>query len=311
MLRETGLLLAAGLVLTACSEDKSRPVQGGYENDYALMEAAPEPAPPPPAARMRASADEIVVSGSRIEGSGANEAGQAPLLAYTYQTSLELPADVLGSTHAAHVEACQSAGAATCQVIRAQLTNADGPRPAAYLQLRATPDWIVSFRAGLESEAEELGGQVLSDQTSVEDLTTRIVDTAARVQAQTTLRDRLQQLLETRDGDLSDLLAVERELASVQADLDAQSSVLAALRQRVDTSMLTLNYQAERQVVEPQTFNPIGQAFKEMGDVFADSVASLILFLAGALPWLVIAVPVISGVIIGFRRLLRRKKAAS
>ena len=310
MLRETGLLLAAGLVLAGCGEEASRPVSGGAYEEYAMMEAEPAPAPPPPAARMQASNDAISVSGSRVQNAeGAADAAEGPLLAYTYQTSLELPADALGSTHEAHVEACQNAGPATCQVIRAQVSNADGPRPSAYLQLRAAPDWIVSFRAGLETEAEELGGQVLSDQTSVEDLTTRIVDTAARVQAQTTLRDRLQQLLETRDGDLSDLLAVERELANVQANLDAQASVLAALRQRVNTSMLTLNYQAERQVVEPQTFNPIGRAFKEMGDVFAESVASLILFLAGALPWLVIAVPVISGVIIGFRRLLRRRKA--
>ena len=310
MLRETGLLLATGLVLAGCGEEASRSVSGGAYSDQALMEAEPAPAPAP--SRMRASADTVTVSGSRVERADINpETTSGPLLAYTYQTSLELPAEVLGDTHAAHVEACQNAGASTCQVIRAQVNNADGPRPSAYLQLRAAPDWIVSFRAGLDSEAEELGGQVLSDQTSVEDLTTRIVDTAARVEAQTTLRDRLQQLLETRDGDLSDLLAVERELANVQADLDAQASVLAALRQRVNTSMLTLNYQAERQVVEPQTFNPIGRAFKEMGDVFAESVASLILFLAGALPWLVIAVPVISGVIIGFRRLLRRKKAAS
>lgn len=308
MLRETGLLLAAGLVLAGCGEEASRNVSGGAASDQALMEAASAPAP----ARMRASADEIVVTGSRVERADTNpDAATGPLLAYTYQTSLELPAEVLGDTHSAHVEACQNAGANTCQVIRAQVNNADGPRPSAYLQLRAAPDWIVSFRAGLDGEAEALGGQVLSDQTSVEDLTTRIVDTAARVEAQTTLRDRLQQLLETRDGDLSDLLAVERELANVQADLDAQASVLAALRQRVNTSMLTLNYQAERQVVEPETFNPIGRAFKEMGDVFAESVASLILFLAGALPWLVIAVPVISGVIIGFRRLLRRKKAAN
>lgn len=308
MLRETGLLLAAGLVLAGCGEEASRSVSGGAASEQALMEAAPAPAP----SRMRASADTVTMSGSRVERPDITpETTSGPLLAYTYQTSLELPAEVLGDTHMAHVEACQNAGASTCQVIRAQVNNADGPRPSAYLQLRAAPDWIVSFRAGLDSEAEELGGQVLSDQTSVEDLTTRIVDTAARVEAQTTLRDRLQQLLETRDGDLSDLLAVERELANVQADLDAQASVLAALRQRVNTSMLTLNYQAERQVVEPETFNPIGRAFKEMGDVFAESVASLILFLAGALPWLVIAVPVISGVIIGFRRLLRRKKAAS
>ena len=300
-------VLAAGVLLAGCDQEATRPSQGGAYSEQAMMEAAPAPAAP-----LRAANDSIRVSGARVDQADMTpDAVEGPLLAYTYQTSLELPADVLGDTHAAHVEACQSAEANACQVIRAQVNNADGPRPSAHLQLRAAPDWIADFRAGLEPQAEELGGQVLSDQTSVEDLTTRIVDTAARVEAQTTLRNRLQQLLETRDGDLSDLLAVERELASVQADLDAQASVLAALRQRVDTSLLTLNYQAERQVVEPETFNPIGRAFKEMGDVFANSVASLILFLAGALPWLVIAVPVISGVIIGFRRLLRKRKAAS
>lgn len=307
MVRTTGLVLVASAALTACGQDTSytNDSEGYTSEDMAMMEA-----PPPAPAPMRARMDSVSVAGSNA-AQNAPEAVSAPLLAYTYQTSLELPSEVLAATQAEHVAACQTAGPATCQVIRAQVNNADGPRPSAYLQLRAAPDWIVEFRTGLETETEDLGGTVLSDQTSVEDLTTRIVDTAARVAAQTTLRDRLQQLLETRDGDLSDLLAVERELANVQANLDAQASVLAALRQRVNTSMLTLNYQAERQVVEPETFNPIGRAFKEMGEVFANSVASLILFLAGALPWLVIAVPVISGVVIGFRRLLRRKKAAS
>jgi hypothetical protein len=307
MVRTAGLVLIASAALTACSQEPHHTNDAeGYLAEESMMMEAPQAAPAP----MRARMDSVTVAGSGAAQSAPQDVS-APLLAYTYQTSLELPGAVLAATQASHVTACQDAGPAVCQVIRAQVNNADGPRPSASLQLRAAPDWIVEFRSGLEGETEALGGSVLSDQTSVEDLTTRIVDTAARVAAQTTLRDRLQQLLETRDGDLSDLLAVERELANVQANLDAQASVLAALRQRVSTSMLTLNYQAERQVVEPETFNPIGQAFKEMGEVFANSVASLILFLAGALPWLVIAVPVISGVVIGFRRLLRRKKAAS
>lgn len=312
MMRQAGLILAAGLVLTACGQEQMSGAYEVYEESsyggQARMQAAPPPPPPPTA--MYAD-DGFGGAVGSVEDADTAETEQAPLLAYSYQTSLELPGETLAETYTANLQACQSAGPAVCMVVQAQITNADGPRPSAYLQLRAAPDWIASFRSGLELNVMGQGGQILSDQTSVEDLTTRIVDTAARVEAQTTLRDRLQQLLETRDGELSDLLAVERELANVQANLDAQASVLAALRQRVNTSMLTLSYQAKREVVEPQTFNPIGQAFKEMGEVFANSVASLILFLAGALPWLVIAVPVISAVIIGFRRLLRKKKAAS
>jgi len=303
MLRIVGGLLASSVILAGC----------GDTDGHSSSEA---PAP----AMMDAPEGVAMLSAARPHRSERGAPAPAPnaepqatpgvMLAYSYQTSLELPSEAVATTQSDHVQACTQAGPATCQVIRAQVNNAEGPRPSAYLQVRATPAWITAFRDTLAAQTEAVGGAVMSDQTSVEDLTARIVDTQARVRARTTLRDRLQTLLETRDGDLSDLLAVERELANVQADLDAQASVLAALRQRVDTSLLTLNYQSQRQIVEPETFNPIGDALKEMGNVFAGSLASLILFLAGALPWLVIAVPVISGVIIGFRRLLRRKKPA-
>lgn len=235
--------------------------------------------------------------------------GASPLLAYRYDMTLELPPAILAETQSEHAEACRNAGFNTCQIIAASVNNPDSEMPRARLELRATPEWLTEFRGGLNAETEAAGGSILADQTRVDDLTARIVDTQARVEAQTTLRDRLQSLLESREGSLSDLLAVERELAQVQANLDSQASVLAALRQRVDMSRLSLNYQPKRAIVTPGELNPIGEALKDVGEVFATSVASLILFLAGALPWLIIAVPVMSGIVIGFRRLLRRRKA--
>ena len=258
-------------------------------------------------AMSRSSDMAMMAAPARAEISNEASPG-GPLLAYRYDMSLELPPANLAETQAGHAEQCRDAGFETCQIVAASVNNPDSEYPSARLEIRATPDWLAEFRTGLSAQAEALGGSIIADQTRVDDLTARIVDTAARVEAQTTLRDRLQNLLETRQGSLSDLLAVERELAQVQANLDAQASVLAALRQRVDTSRLTLNYQPKRAIVTPGELNPIGDAIKEMGEVFARSVASLILFLAGAIPWLIIAVPVISGVIIGFRRLLRRRK---
>lgn len=281
-----GILLAAALVwLTACD--------GAGPDAHA-------PAPSP--AAEGGMADRITVTGARRERTAFDDAGAqdgqaeaagGALLAYRYDMTLEFPAAVLADTQAAHAEACMAAGPQRCQVISASVNNPDTPRPSAFLSIRAAPDWLAAFRAGLESEAEAAGGSVISSSTRVEDLTARIVDTEARLAAQTTLRDRLLTLLETREGELADLLAVERELAQVQADLDARASVLAALRQRVDTSLLDIRYQAVRQIVEPDAFDPIGEALKEMGDVFARSVAGIILFIAGVLPWLVIVLPVL------------------
>ena len=284
MLRLIAIAAGSGIWLAACDGA-----------DQAGM------APPPPAPQA-AMSDEITVSGARVtreafaeapQQSGGESVPSPALLAYRYDMGLELPADVLAQTQSAHSEACMAAGPQRCQVISASVNNPDGPRPSAFLSLRAAPDWLAQFRADLENETEAAGGSVLSSSTQVEDLTARIVDSEARLAAQTTLRDRLLTLLETRDGDLSDLLAVERQLAQVQADLDARASVLAALRQRVDTSLLDIRYQAERQIVEPTDFNPIGQALREVGDVFARSVASIIVFAAGVLPWLVIILPLV------------------
>jgi hypothetical protein len=259
--------------------------------------------------------DTITVSGARLERAEFDEAsaGQAEtpatLLAYRYNMALELPAAVLADTQGAHAQACLDAGPQRCQVISASVNNPSSPRPSAHLSMRAAPDWLAEFRAGLEHEAEAAGGAVISSSTQVEDLTARIVDTEARLAAQTTLRDRLLTLLETRDGDLSDLLAVERQLAQVQADLDARASVLAALRQRVDTSVLDLRYQPTRQIVEPTAFDPVGEALKEMGDVFGNSVAAIILFVAGVLPWLVIILPVLWLVVRTITRAIRGRRA--
>jgi hypothetical protein len=228
----------------------------------------------------------------RGQAAQAPAEGVAVMLAYRYATGLELPPENLAATQDGHANACLDAGPQVCQVVSASVNDPDGQRPSAYLELRAAPDWLVEFRAGLESETEEAGGRITSDQTSVEDLTANIVDAAARLNARTTLRDRLQTLLETRDGDLGDLLQVERELARVQEQLDAQASVLAALRQRVDTSTLSLSYQPKREIVEPDQFNPIRAALGEVGDVFSEAVGSVILVIAALIPWLIIVIPV-------------------
>lgn len=280
--------MVVSVLATAGCERAGEPGYGGEDEAFGGMAAdtitvtgsrvagAPPPPPPPPPSPGEGEPSETV----------------AAMLAYRYATALELPAEVLAQTHEGHARACLEAGPRVCQVISASVNDPDGQRPSAYLELRAAPAWLVDFRAGLESEAEEAGGRITNDQTSVEDLTANIVDAAARLNARTTLRDRLQTLLETREGDLGELLQVERELARVQEQLDAQASVLAALRQRVDTSTLSLSYQPRREIVEADQFNPIMAALGEVGDVFSEAVGTVILVIAALIPWLILIIPV-------------------
>ncbi|TGY88360.1 DUF4349 domain-containing protein [Marinicauda algicola] len=276
------------------------------------QEASYMPAPPPPPVAME-RAESVTVTGARMQAPADGLPAEAPAeayLAYSHSLSLRLPAGELTALYQAHVSACQAAGLARCQIVHAQLNEPGSDRPSAWLALRAEPGWIGTFRNGLESELGAAGGEIVSEQTSVEDLTTQIVDGEARLRARLALRDRLQDMLETREGDLEDILAVERELADVQSDIEARESVLAALRQRVTFSQLNLNYQAAVSPAASSNFEPIARAFEDMTRVFAEAVGALILFLAAALPWLVVGVPAVWLLARWLGRILARRKAA-
>jgi len=119
-------------------------------------------------------------------------------------------------------------------------------------------------------------------------LTRSIVDTEAQLRAQRTLRDRLQALLASRPGKLSDLLDVERELARVQGVIDSTQSNLAVMRARVDMSALTIDYASAGAPVTDRTFAPIREALVDFLRLAAEGVATMIKIAAVALPWVLL-----------------------
>jgi len=233
----------------------------------------PPPPPPPPAPRGPGEAEP------------APEAG-AQFIAYSHSLGLRLPVDRVEPVMMAHVAACQSAGTAVCIVTRSDLNNQSDDYVSASLTLRARPDWIETFLAGIDAEAEGAGGEVSYRNTSAEDLTRVIIDTDARLGAQKTLQSRLETLLESREGTLSDLLAIERELARVTAEIESIESSLRALRLRVSMSQLSVGYETRYSPTAPQRFNPLGAA---LGDFFynlSSGLAGVITAFAVGLPWL-------------------------
>ncbi len=295
-MRHVLVCAAAALVLSACGEDV--------------------PAPPPPAApqadhaRMASAPETLTVSGARVRETPSPEAeGQALYLAYAYSYDLRLPASSLAQIHANHVSLCEQAGPAICRVLSAQVSGQDGSSPYAVLDLRARPDWIARFREDLPGELGEAGGSIQSEEARMEDLTTQIVDGEARLRARIALRDRLQTLLETGGASVEDLVAVERELANVQADLESRESLLAALRERVETSRLTLQYRAAPSVTAQSNFTPITHALEGFAYDFSQAVAAMIRFVAGFLPWLVVIVPALLLIRLWIRGFFRRRRA--
>lgn len=303
--------LAVAALLVACGQADMSQTQSaggamGGADGYAVMreeaaqEAAPMPPPPPPPPPAPADAPSSGEADTRSTAPSptpdqprGGTTSPVLYLAYSYQVSLELPAAGLADTVARHVANCQAAGPRLCQLVGSNVSGDPESSMNGYVSLRAEPNWLTTFRNGLEAEADAAGGKILTEATNSEDLTRAIVDTEARLRAQSALRDRLQRLLESRPGRLSDLLDVERELARVQGEIDAVQSNLAVMRTRVSMSELTLSYQSASRPLRSDTFRPLGEAFANFLGIVVMGFAAIITIIAGLIPVAVVVIPII------------------
>lgn len=217
--------------------------------------------------------------------------GPVLYLAYTYALGLEVPSQRLAGVMDRHIQACQAAGPRLCQLIGSNRSGDPDSYMEGYVSLRGEPAWLNNFKAGMAQQAEEAGGKIISENTTSEDLTRQIVDTEARLRAQTALRDRLQDLLRSRPGRLADLLEVERELARVQGEIDAVQSALAVMRTRVAMSELTLTYRSSPRPVGSDTFEPLRQAFANFLGIVVGGFAAIITIIAGLIPFVIVLAP--------------------
>lgn len=207
-----------------------------------------------------------------------------PMLAYSYAYGISAPGPQVDALRRRHEQACARAGMTVCQVVATSIADRGNGAIQGQLSLRATPAWLETFRDGLEGDAKGVGGRVDTSDVTSEDLSREIVDTEAQLRAKTTLRDRLQNLLAGRPGKLSDLLAVEHELARVQAEIDGARSELSLMRSRVAMSEVTIQYSA-RDMVSSTVRSPLSRSLGSFFGVMAMSLAAMIDIVAVAAPW--------------------------
>lgn len=305
----TGLALASLLVACGQATNMAPPsaqsaASGGYavadqvagradEERAAAAANAPAPATPP--------SDTNAQAPNQPQPPGGGTSSPILYLAYTYGMGLELPSQRLAGVMDAHVQACVTAGPRLCQLISSGRSGDPESAMQGQIDLRAEPVWLRTFMGGIGAQVDAAGGRVTSQNTNAEDLTRQIVDTEAHLRAQTTLRDRLQDLLRTSRGRLSDLLEVERELARVQGEIDSVQSNLVVMRTRVSMSELTVQYQSAPRSVGSDTFEPLRNAFANFLGIVVGGFAFIITLIAGLIPLAIVIVPIV-WLILAWRR---------
>ena len=280
------VIALGALALTACG--------GGGSGDYERSASAPAPAPmmADEVAEFDTSRSLKSARGPRGESAPVEPATGEPTveqyIAYSHNLGLTLPKGGVDPMMAAHTAACRAAGTNTCIVINSNVYSQDEDYASGNLSIRATPDWIESFMSGVEADTESAGGEITQRSTSAEDLTRQIVDTGARLEAQKTLQSRLLNLLERRDGELGELLQIERELARVTGDIESIEAQLKTLRLRVSMSSLTIGYQTKVPAFSGSRENPLGEAFGDFFYNLSAAIAAVITAFAVGLPWIIL-----------------------
>lgn len=224
---------------------------------------------------------------------GARKA-EAPeaMLAYEHQVEVRLSADRIAARSRAVQSACAAQKYGACVVLG--MREQGGDFPNATLSMRMAPAGVEPLIA-----AAGEGGEIGSRSTQAEDLAVVVGDN-------TMLQDRLRkeharliEFQQRRDLAVADMIALSKQMAETESQLEAAAREGAQYRRRIDTQLLTINFMAPgAQTGRSQ----IGQAVREFGGIMAGAVAWLIRALAVLLPLSVVALVVV----IVVRRLRRR-----
>ena len=123
------------------------------------------------------------------------------------------------------------------------ITGSD--RPGATRSIRATLR-VPSARFDAALAALRGLGRVTEDSQNAEDVTATVVDLDVRISNARATEKRLNEVLQTRAGRLSDVLEVEREIMRVRTEIEQMESQRTQLDGRIEYATLTLDVTEER-----------------------------------------------------------------
>ncbi|HSH53502.1 MAG TPA: DUF4349 domain-containing protein [Methylotenera sp.] len=197
-------------------------------------------------------------------------------------------------TPASKMQAAFDATVAQCELLKCQILSANYNKetpyspPSASLAVRVPPRSVEIFINGLAKS-----GEVLQHHRDSEDKTDAVIDAEARIKNLTELRDRLRVMLKDKSAKFRDIIEIERELANTQAQLDSINGVRKMLAQETELVAVNIEFTAAQSITEKGFFAPVAHALDNAGRVMMESLANVITFIMGALPWLLFGIPII------------------
>lgn len=205
-------------------------------------------------------------------------------LAYEHSVSVQLVAADQVPTRIKELQAACAGREAECTLLDVSLRD-DRNVPSGSVRLRVAPAAVDPLIAVAAKDAE-----IVARSTHAEDLAEPVADTERQLAMLTAHRARLEEFVRRKDLKVEQLIAVSKELASVQTQLDEVGTQRANLRRRIDTELLSIELSPPAAAYRDEQ-TPVRDALRSSGSDFLRAIAQVISFLAMLAPWLVVGVP--------------------
>lgn len=224
-------------------------------------------------------------AGARTDG--------AEFLAYEHRAGISIAAGQIQPRVREAQAACGDGRFGECVVLN--VSQQGGDHPTASLGMRIVPAGVEPMIA-LASADAELGNR----STHAEDLAVVVRDNALVRDRLRRERERLQEFQARRDLAVADMIALSRQLAETEAGLEAAEQAGAQHRRRIDTQLLTLDFQPTR---AEGSRSDVVQAVRDFGGTLGAGTAWTIRAAAFLLPLVLVI-----GVLLALLRRWRRRR---
>jgi len=205
-------------------------------------------------------------------------------LAYEHTISVDLDRETVPGRLREIEAACNADTAARCTILESSLHWRERT-PNASIRMRLAPAGV----DGLIALASK-GGKIVERNTHAEDLAQPVADTERELALLSVHRDRLAEIMKSRNLAIDPLITVSKELATVQAQIDSLGSSRANLIRRIDTDLLTIELSPPLADIVSQT-TPVRDALRASGETFREALADVIGFFSAIVPWLFVILP--------------------
>lgn len=208
----------------------------------------------------------------------STQAPQGTFLAYEHSVGIKLAGRDIPPRLSAIQSSCFAQKFGNCVVLNVQQQG--GESPSGSVTVRIAPKGVEPLIAQAGT-----GGEISSRSIKAEDLTEAVRDNGLQRDRLEKEHARLLQFEARPNLAVADMLTLSKQLAETEAALDSSQREAAQQQHRIDTNLLTLEFQPTRAEVGG---SDIGQALKDSGQILATSTAGLIRAMAFLIPLLIV-----------------------